>query len=235
MLNSRFATLLREAMSRKDIKPADLARQMHISRQIVYKWLAGHVLPSYKHSLALEELLDIQAYPTSNVLRHSRSRMRIPLIEGEIANTETGAVGLASQNVVEPSDWLVLDFPLSDGSVALRIRGDSMEPEFHDGEVVVVDPSIEPQSGDFVVAEVTDHALGRLWMFKQFRLRGHHDGLSIFDLVAINPLYKTITIGPSLPGRVVGTMVEHRRHSARLRARLRSGPKSPSDNDKTNA
>lgn len=35
---------------------------------------------------------------------------------------------------------------------ALRVRGDSMLPEFREGDMIVVDPDLSPRSGDFVVA-----------------------------------------------------------------------------------
>ncbi len=36
---------------------------------------------------------------------------------------------------------------------ALQVKGDSMAPEFHDGCVVIVDPSVDPTHGSFVIAD----------------------------------------------------------------------------------
>lgn len=36
---------------------------------------------------------------------------------------------------------------------ALRVIGDSMEPEFHDGEIIIIDPGVDAQPGDFVVVK----------------------------------------------------------------------------------
>jgi len=36
---------------------------------------------------------------------------------------------------------------------ALRVLGDSMEPEFADGSVVIIDPGAVPRDGSFVVVE----------------------------------------------------------------------------------
>ena len=36
---------------------------------------------------------------------------------------------------------------------ALRVKGDSMMPEFSDGEVIIVNPHIEAVQGDFVIVK----------------------------------------------------------------------------------
>ena len=34
---------------------------------------------------------------------------------------------------------------------AMRVKGDSMEPLFFDGEVILIDPEVQPQPGDYVI------------------------------------------------------------------------------------
>jgi hypothetical protein len=41
-----------------------------------------------------------------------------------------------------------------DKTFALKLCGDSMEPEFHEGEIVIIDPAVMPEAGDFVVLEL---------------------------------------------------------------------------------
>lgn len=56
---------------------------------------------------------------------------------------------------------------LADGGVcaqmeafALMVKGDSMEPEFVEGHIILIDPSMPPVDGSFVVAE---HAGGHIF------------------------------------------------------------------------
>jgi len=50
-----------------------------------------------------------------------------------------------------------VDHPTSDANAyALRVRGDSMHPRYRAGEYIVIEPSIEPQTGDDVVVSLTD-------------------------------------------------------------------------------
>ena len=43
---------------------------------------------------------------------------------------------------------------ISPSSFALRVDGDSMEPEFHEGDVIVVDPDIQAVHNDYVIAKI---------------------------------------------------------------------------------
>lgn len=52
---------------------------------------------------------------------------------------------------------------------ALRVRGPSMEPEFSDGAIIVVDPHKEPRSGDYVVVRMDDADEAT---FKELRIEG---------------------------------------------------------------
>ena len=44
---------------------------------------------------------------------------------------------------------------------ALRVLGDSMEPEFPDGAIIIVDPSGVVEDGCYVLAEISDADLAR--------------------------------------------------------------------------
>jgi phage repressor protein C with HTH and peptisase S24 domain len=44
---------------------------------------------------------------------------------------------------------------------ALRVLGDSMEPEFMEGHIIMVDPSMPPVDGSYVMAEYEDSYIFR--------------------------------------------------------------------------
>lgn len=97
------------------------------------------------------------------------------------------------------------------GVVALRIKGDSMEPEFREGDVIIVDPAIAPLPGDFVVVRNGSHEA----TFKKYRPRGiGPDGREVFELVPLNDDYPTMRSDME-PLVIVGTMVEHRKRRRR--------------------
>jgi SOS-response transcriptional repressor LexA len=96
---------------------------------------------------------------------------------------------------------------------ALEITGESMLDEFRPGDIVIIDPMIKPQPGDYVVAKVDGDSKAT---FKKYRSRGTGmNGEPIFELVPLNPDFATITVSADNPGRIIGTMMEHRRRRRR--------------------
>ena len=67
---------------------------------------------------------------------------------------------------------------------ALMVLGDSMMPEFEEGEIIVVEPSGLAKDGSFVVAYVNDE-----YIFRQLVKRD--DG---WMLKPLNPLYENIPV-----------------------------------------
>jgi len=64
-------------------------------------------------------------------------------------------------------------------SFALRVLGDSMAPEFNEGEIIIVEPDGALRDGSFVLAQPAGE-----WIFRQLVRRG-----SAWCLRALNPAY----------------------------------------------
>ena len=73
-------------------------------------------------------------------------------------------------------------------TVALMVLGDSMEPEFSEGEVLVIEMKAAAGEGAFVIAEVAEED----FIFRQLT-RDEQDG---WKLHALNPAYPDV----ALPG-----------------------------------
>src|SRR5688572_1516122 len=79
---------------------------------------------------------------------------------------------------------------------ALRVLGDSMEPEFPDGSIVVVDPGGIVEHGAYVIARYEDEYI--------FRQLGIEQGRYL--LKPLNPGYATLECQG--PHAVVGVIVQ---------------------------
>lgn len=79
-----------------------------------------------------------------------------------------------------------------------------MEPDFSDGDIIVIDRDTQPVSGDLVVARFVGR---RECLFRQYRKYDPgYDGEVVIDLVPLNPAFPTLTIDDAHPGRIVGTV-----------------------------
>ncbi len=129
---------------------------------------------------------------------------RVPLI----SYVQAGA--LAEKNPIEAFDgsleYVLTDLDLSEYSFALRIEGDSMEPDFKAGDVIIVDPEVEPVPGEFVVAKNG----GDQATFKKYRpTYTDASGRQHFELVPLNNDYPVIN-SDHQPLTIIGVMIEHR-------------------------
>ena len=78
------------------------------------------------------------------------------------ACSQGGACGCAA---APPADADAAADGCSGGeSFALMVLGDSMAPEFNDGEIIVIEPEGALRDGSFVLAFVADE-----WIFRQLR------------------------------------------------------------------
>ncbi|ARW81566.1 LexA family protein [Aeromonas salmonicida] len=88
----------------------------------------------------------------------------------------------------------------------LWLRGDSMLPQFKEGDLIIVDPDEAPQPGDYVVAKNGCNEA----TFKKYRPRGiDENGQEVFELVPLNDDYPTMH-SDRQHIQIIGVMVEHR-------------------------
>jgi SOS-response transcriptional repressor LexA len=85
---------------------------------------------------------------------------------------------------------------------ALMVLGDSMEPEFVDGEIIVIEPSGLATHGSYVLAQLDGE-----WVFRQllqadagWRLAALNPAYPASDIADLTPV-KGVIIQKSKPGR----------------------------------
>jgi len=123
-----------------------------------------------------------RAEPAAHACANSPSQLPIPPAGSEQAQADAGCSG---------------------GEVfALRVLGDSMAPEFAEGEIVIIEPGGAVREGSFVLA-----ASDGEWIFRRLERRG-----DAWCLCALNPAYPErriadlaavhgVIIQKSIPGR----------------------------------
>lgn len=86
---------------------------------------------------------------------------------------------------------------------ALMVLGDSMLPEFAEGEIIIIEPEGLAQDGSFVLAQVNGEYIFR-------RLREHGES---WRLEALNPRYPALDIPDLSP--IKGVIIQKRRPGSR--------------------
>ena len=89
---------------------------------------------------------------------------------------------------------------VSASGYALRVEGPSMEPRFYHGDILIVDPKVDPRHGDFVIAKRADSQSAT---FKQLIIDGDETYLQ-----ALNPDWPQRIIRITEAWHICGVVVQ---------------------------
>lgn len=195
-----------------------LGDRIGANKASISQWENGVYTPDAKNLSALAKALSVSVFwlmdgkgdPTGQNLEIAPPDIhRIPVISYVQAGvwTETSELREYDGNWV----YITTDLELGERAFAIELKGHSMEPEFVEGDVVLIDPDEHPHPGDFVVAKNGEEAA----TFKKYRPRGiGEDGQEVFELVPLNDDFPTMR-SDRQHIQIIGTMVEHRRRRKR--------------------
>jgi transcriptional regulator with XRE-family HTH domain len=180
----------------------DLAKRTGYRKSTIQNVEEGHIRASEKllrllavHlDLPLDELMGGSDYPhltgagrtfgaEPNIITEPGVTARtIPLLSWAQAGTTE-----AWDDVYEHEGFI--GFNVRDPkAVAIRIRGDSMAPQFPQDTIAIVYPGWEAKSGDLVIARLLDGTV----MFKRLHVDGEH-----YTFISLNPIYPPLTVEKS--------------------------------------
>ena len=220
-------------MQHFNISQSELGRIAGIKQPSVASWLSGRTknmksgpalaicskLPINQNWLVNgvgEPLSSADTAPTplvqSNVEPLRGHMKRIPILSYVQAGCPNGCEQIhARQAALENGDFIWVDAELPDECFALKVVGKSMQPDFLEGDILVIDPTIAPTPGDFVVASRSGFSDEFETTFKKYKPRGYDEhGNLYFELIPLNDDF------PKYDSRVdeltiTGVLVEHRR------------------------
>lgn len=175
----------------------------------VSQWESDISTPSSKNLFDLSIALNcdfawlLKGNFESNIVPVELHSYKVPLISYVQAGAWTESCELRDSTGFE---YIITSLDLSKKAFALKIKGDSMEPEFKEGDLIIVDPEVRPYPGEFVIAMNGESEA----TFKKYRELGYdkHNRMQ-FELIPLNPDYSPMsTLNQQI--RIIGTMVEHR-------------------------
>lgn len=200
-------------MKERDVTQDDLRKPLGVkTRGAVGHYLAGRRKPSIEQLTALAGVLKTTVAELTGESDPSAARGSYRGIE--IADDRGGSglcplvswvdAGRPASNIdqsqpAEADEWFPCPVPHSDDTFVLRVRGDSMSPEYREGELIFVDPSVEAKHGDDVVVHFGDRDETT---FKQLRQEG-----SRAYLKPRNPNWPDQFIEVNENSRIIGVVI----------------------------
>lgn len=133
----------------------------------------------------------------------------IPLLDSYEACTAKSHLNLIreqgiSANVVFISVSAALIPELSDEAFALKMIDESMMPEIQVGDVLVVDPSIEPAPGNYVVVKVPNISKTIVCKYKKLSYTSPE-----FELLTVNDNWPNIKVTADVEVEIIGSILQN--------------------------
>ena len=192
---SASSSFFREARLALGLTQQQVADLCEVTVSYISKIERGEKEPSPSLRKVLEMELAQKASPGVSSLSQKRTAATPPpaQIEPVAVTRRIPVVGLAAAAMYDPALSQICDlWDASDETVpcvidregifAVRIQGDSMEPDLHDGDVVAVDPNTLPATGDTAIICLRTEGL----VIKRWHWRN-----GIIRLESLNPSGKT--------------------------------------------
>lgn len=185
-------------------------KPLGVTKSAVGQWENGKTEPSAETIFKIERIYKYRAQwiqtgeppklvePRSLVVREpsnvepAESPGTVPIISWVNAGGWREAIADADSF----EGWAHVTVQVRRHTFALRVQGDSMEPDFPAGVFIVVEPDMDPQPGDFVIARNGDEAT-----FKQLV----KDGADWY-LKPLNPRYPIKPL--ESPCKIIGVVRE---------------------------
>ena len=179
----------------------------------IQKWESGASEPPIKKLKELSEIFNVDMDDLNNIdlqansseylkSNHSSKKGVVIPVLGSVA---AGIPIEAIEDIIDTEE-IPQEMAATGKFFGLKIKGDSMEPDIHDGDVVIIRQQEDAENGETVIACVNgDTATCK-------RLRKYKDGI---ELISNNPSYKPMFFSnkdiSEKPVTILGRVVELRR------------------------
>lgn len=215
-----------EVLPPKKIKGVDLARAVGVKPPSVSDWLSGKSRTMEgENLLKASKFLGVNANWLASGIGSPTDKNKQIIMDEELSNILFRDLGLHKIPVfdyVQAGQWKEVSYdgatPLSytytdyigtnpEAIFSVIVQGNSMEPDFKEGDMLIADSSITPKPGSFVIAQNGSHEA----TFKKYRVVSHDEyGRDVFELIPLNSDYPTL-FSKSHDIRIIGVVVRHMR------------------------
>ena len=195
-----LSDVIKKRRSELGLTLLDIAKKMDVNEATVQRWESGNIKSLRQGRLAqLAEILKVSPAELMG-WTNERQRFLVPVLGDVPAGIPLDAV----TNIIDYEE-ISEEMARAGDHFALRIRGDSMEPKFSEGDVVIVRKQEQVDNGQIAVVMVNGDAA----TIKKF-----YKTPAGVMLVGNNPNFTPLNYTPEqveqLPVRVIGRVVELR-------------------------
>lgn len=198
-----FSNRLKQARNNKGYSQKALAELLHISQQAYAKYETGVSSPNPEVLSQIASILEVSSDSLLGIQSPIKTKRTIPVLGMVPAGIPIEAI----EDVLDYEDLSASEAADDYDYFGLRIKGNSMYPEYIEGDTIIVRRQDTAETGDDAVIMVN----GDDATFK--RIKRTPDGIILMPIntAEYEPMYYDNTQIEALPVRVLGVCVELRR------------------------
>lgn len=194
--------VLRNLRKNRKLSQKELARALHVGQSTVSHWESGRQEPNTAERKNIARFYGISEADlfsdgiSSSVAGVKGLISRIPLISWVHANEFSP---LSDPFPAGIADMYIESTVVGKHIFALKVINDCMEPEFRDGDIIIINPRVDIHNNDYVVIRDTRSQSAT---FKQYKKYGKK-----IILHPLNPKYSDIELDHNERYEIVGKVV----------------------------
>ncbi len=201
---------LKELRRINGLKQCEIADMLHLSQGSISQWENGKTNIDYEYAKTLANLFNVSVgyllgtEDTSSAPETPKKQLsgfRIPVI-----GTIRAGIPVAAIEDIEDWEEIPQSVAKTGEFVALRVRGDSMEPKISDGDIAIIRRQETIESGQIAAVLVN----GEDATLKKVKLLPDGIMLVAFNNEIYEPHYYSAEEVHDLPVRIYGRLVEVR-------------------------
>lgn len=201
-----FSKNLNFYISQSGKQQKEIAKELGYNPTTFNTWCVGKIIPSTGKIQTIADYFNIgksDLLDDKSSLIGSKSRKGILInVLGRVA---AGIPIEAIENVINTEE-ITEELAKTGKFFGLKIHGDSMEPDIHNGDIVIVRQQEDAETDEIVIALIN----GNDGVCK--RLKKYQDSIALVSINAnYEPMYFTKEEVESKPIRIIGKVVELRR------------------------
>jgi len=197
---SNLKQYLSDYLKQKNMLQKDFAELIGVQPNTLSQWVNGKRQPDEESWIKLSRALKVSIDDLLGVHTYPRKGVKIPVF-GSVA----AGIPIEAITDIEDYEEITEDLAASGEFVALKIKGDSMEPKMSDGDVVIVRIQPDIESGETAIVMINGNDATCKKVKKSM------EGIM---LISTNPAYEPMFYSnkqiEELPIRIFGKVVELR-------------------------
>lgn len=210
-METLFTDRLLKTLKTKRISQAELAKATGISPSSISEWIKGKYMPKQDKIALIAKALNVSPawligydydQPIKQDLNFAKKGVRIPILGQVVAGIPIDAI-----EDIEGYEEITQEMAATGEFFCLRVKGDSMEPTFKEGDILVIrqQPCVDSNEIAIVIVNGNEGTVKRI--------KKSEAGITLIgdNTASFLPVFYTNEEIQQLPVKIVGKVVELRR------------------------